>query len=587
MKRNVTFDEKAALYDAQIVNYRKLDSDESDVIATVINGSKRKYRIFCWGMKGQLSLNSNTERYAELCRKHEVLRRRYFYMGMDEAICVTFAFDQYTFPIMDLRNETELRQKAIIENITSAEARGIYKPEEDSVLKIRVFITGNDKIIVLMKAYMQFGLPMTPFDIRRFVFWNMKIDSESDFTFSEEKLEIANEELEKRCTSYWKTKLKAVDKPVIIPFESSRTINNSELYTIDYELDETLLKNLTKYKDTNSTSISYILMREWGALFGEYSETKHPLLTIRHGGSMMQAMPMVIDLEADIKDCYGDLLVQDNQYQKNCFCHFSDVMSVSGVNLDTFFDVLFEIVQKEESVKTTDILKSIYGSDNTYFSPKLNIRIAYGKEGVCLRYTYDSGVLSDKSVSMLHESYITALSERIAETKKFNWKDYIEECRSQEEKLEKIEIAQKALYIKDSNLIHIDESDELIAVSKAGHVGNYIVEDVVYEAGNSISQIGILVSGHLEERYEDADGMVKTISLYKPGYVFGAESITGTNKNPFSLVAADSVKIMWIATDSIFEVSSKNPQRYDEFMKEMLNRTINETNRIKKLWVLD
>lgn len=583
VKKDAT-QEKLLSFDVPIESRRDLTETEKNLIGDIRAGMKKKYKLFCWPMVGQVALQANNDKYSEFINRYEIFRRRYIYRSVKRPECVILKKERSSFSILDLRKETLEKQKECVKNIAAAEARDVFNPEENSPLKIRVLVMAEDRIVVLMKVYMHLDLPITPFDIRRLIFFNMRMDSEADFSINEEQIENANQEVVNRCHSYFKNLLKIVNKPVVIPFMNNNSEKKSIFYTIRRGLEKDLLRSLIQYMDEKNCTIEQIFMHEYGQLFSESSATKTPLFAIKMVGSFMQLMPCVVNVDLAVKDSYDDIHNQMVNYANHSQCNFDEAMTIAGINVSEYFDVTFEFINENDAEnRVADILKSINCGGVSEVSPKLEIAISHSMTDIVISYSYDSSMLSDYMVDAIHDSFIKALWERINSREQFSWKKYIEDSKSREEQIAKLTIAQKSLYIKEADFLKSDDPEDFIRLSTKGTYGNYVVEDVVYEPNELLNNLGILVSGHIEERQMDYDGVLKTVSLYKAGYILGLESILGINKCPFEYVAASDAKVLWLDSSDLKSIMQKYPSSYEALMK----KAILEIQRLKKLWVLN
>lgn len=580
----MTVNDRLAEYGAKVEKDRFLTDDERKTLEDIRGGYKRKYKLFYWAMSGQVALKLNIERYNQLISRHEMFRRYFLYKGLDYPVSIVVRYEKTVFPIMDLRTETPENQKSIIRNIASADARDVYNPEVDPLIKFRVLVLSDMKILVLMKAYMNMGLPLSPFDIRRLVFFNMKMDSASDVEISEKEIENINSEIETKCINYWRSELQDVNRPTRVPFEKNDGLEAADLYTIQNDFDEKLSNGIISYAQKHEGSVEHVLLKQFGHIFGEYSGTKRPLFAVRCNKSYRHVFPCKVNTELDIYEFIKDITRQEEGYISHCQCLFDKVMYEIGLPTKEYFDVAINFVNEDEMEDNEPRSFEIVNAwDDTDISPLLEITVAYSTDSISVRYVYDSGKVPENAISIIHESLVKLLEEDITNTKSFDWRNYIEECKNDEEKIEKLVIAQKALYIKQGDFIYLDDPDEIIRLSKSGMYGNYIVEDVISESGEILPNVGIIVSGHVEERMTDLDGYLKTVSVYKTGYILGMECLTNITDNQFSYVAADNVKILWLPVDLVKSAIEGNDKSY----KSLLTKALNDTNRLKRLWVLD
>ncbi|MDO4188168.1 MAG: hypothetical protein Q4D29_04185 [Lachnospiraceae bacterium] len=571
--------------DVPVKTRRDLTEDERNLIGDIRAGINKKYKMFCWSMRGPVTLQANNKRYAELINKYEVFRRRYLYKSVKRPLCAILEQQEQTsFSVLDLRKESLERKKECIKNIAVAEARDVFNPEESAPLKIRVLVMEEDRIVIIMKAYMYVNLPMSPFDIRRFIFYNMRMDSDSVYSIDEEKIEYENMEITNKCFDYWRKTLKDVEKPVLIPFSNNDVVEESVFYTVRKTIDPELCKKIYRYIDKKECKLEYAFLHEYGHIFGEASDTKLPLLAVRKSGSFMQIMPCKVDLNKKVSESYEELLVQDTLFYKYNQCGFDDAMNAAGISVLKFFNIMIEFVEEDEDDnRVLNILKSINSGSVSEIAPRLEILVTYSRDGIQIKYSYDAQSVNEHTVDAIHDLFEKALEERITAKDGFSWKEYVTDYKTREEQIQKLTIAQKSLYIKEAEFLMSDDPEDFIKLSTKGTYGNYIAEDIALEQGKIINKVGIIISGHLEEREKDIDGILKTLSVYKAGYIVGLESVASIDRSPFEYVAADDARVLWLDADVLKEILQKYPMSYEALMR----RVVLDTHRVKKLWALD
>lgn len=578
-------EEKIDQLGLDVEKIRRLEENEQGLIDDIRDGYKKKYKTFGWVLEGPISLKTNSMNASKIFGKYEAFRRRYLYKNLESPFCVTLCNEEYNIPFMDLRLAAEAKQNEIIKNIASASAREIFDIEEDPIVKINVFITKDDTMIVLMKVFMDVQIPVSIFDLRRMIFSNMRAKGNADIIINNDEIEADNEEKNRICIEYWNNQFKEDHNPVSIPFAKERNSDNQvKSYTVNHKMDSALYSKINEYAKANKSDFETVVEREFARLLGEYSGTETPVIGVKQNLRLMQVMPLFINLNKGVKEQLGDLLYQQDRFVKHSECYLDDVAKACGFSIRLYFDVLLEFTKNNEnSGKISSLLAELNRNYVAELMPRFTVNFIYNEEEAVVRYCYDSDTLTDNDVERIHDSFCKMIAEDVEKKTEFSWKSYILECKSDEEKLHNIEVTRKALYIKNGEFLMVNDPDELISLSESGYVGNYIVEDIVYEAGKSLSELGILVSGHIEERYVDIEGKIKTISVYKPGYIIGIESIVGTKKSAFSYVAADEVKIMWLPA----EILKKTLKVHTDGYEALLEKTLAETTRVKRLWALD
>lgn len=563
---------------------RFLTEEERYLLGDIRAGLKRRYKLLAWALTGDMTVTAISDKYNEFVNRYEVFRRRFIYKKVERPLCITCEKTDERVPTMDLSNATPEKQETLIMDIISAESRKMYNPEEDAPLKLQIFITGKNRMVILMKVYQYIDFPMTPFDIRRHIFYNMKIDSNSNFYFNEELVEKANDNAVKKCVDFWGEKFTTEFSPVTVPFIGKDTEAEARYFTICKDISDDLFKKVSEYIERKNASIEGVFLKEFASFIGEYNDNKKLILGVRHKYTLMQIMPVFINLDEEIDSIYESIVGQQTDYFKYCDCYFTECMNRLNVSPDHYFRAILEFQNEDnESEELSKRIEAINGNTMGDFVPALVVKVIYSSGKISLQYTYDASLFADNTITMIHDSIIELLEGTISKSKKFDWRTYISEYKDQDEKIRKVYVAQKALFIKDSGLINTDDPEEMLKLAESGSIGNYIVEDTIVEGGRVAEHIGILVSGHIEERMMDHEGMIKTISVYKPGYIFAIESLLEAKKCQTTFVAADGVKVMWLKTDVLKEFISNHPDVYEV----LLNKTLDEALRLKKLWILD
>lgn len=581
----MTGEEKLGIYNYNIEKKRELDENERNLIGDIRAGLNRKYKIYVWALSGEISLTEFYENYNNIISKYEVFRTRILYRNIAKPIKITIQSERDIFPVTDLRKTTEDKHKILIDSIIAAESRKNFNPEEDAPMKIMGFITGSRSLVVIFKIYSHYSFPLSPFDLKGMIFSNMKTDFNSDYIYNEELNDKINDNIKHKCIEYWRETLSPVGHPVRIPFSTKNSSNSENQYTIIKEIDTDLYSSIVDFSKRASCEVPSVVIREFANFIGTYNEIQDPIMAVRVRNSLMQVMLVKVKTGGESLEVYKNIEEQYKGFELHNNCSFGDVYDGLGFPVKNFFDISFEFVEEDsEYKKIFAAMESIYANDVDHFFPRLEIKVNYSKESMIITYVYDSDVIDETGVNQIHDTVMHLLLERVQETIRFDWRKYVLDCMNEDEKLSRLAIAQKALYIKDGDFFHTDVPDEIISLSDKGHVGNYTVEDSIYEAGKVISSLGILVEGHIEERYVDLTGMVKTLSVYKPGYIIGIECAVEEVKGSFTYVAIDkNVKVMWIPGDVLRETLKNHVGSYEKLLK----KSYLETTRVKKIWALD
>lgn len=590
--------ERDELGDENLVSKKYSDSDsaraatesERNILIDIKDGLKRKYKIFAWTLEGELNMEKYRKAYNELFYKNSSLRVHYVSDDVNAPVCFVEKNKDRIFRLMDLRTTPEEGQKIFIQNSILALSRENYNPETDLPIKLHVYLLGNKTIEVILALYTYWGNYISADDIRRNIFMGLKTSGTTPMQFiEEEKSEQIVYENNKKCFDYWKKEILPVGKKCTVPFSCRKEKDEiSENYVLEYNISDDVSGKLTNVIIEKGFDYESLILFAYSKLIGEYNENNNPVLFVKDALSLLSIKPIKVRNHLENSKCVEDIFRQLEYGKSFTDCAFGDFCSEFDLDKRRDFELLFDFVNEDESdnySRTEKALKKINAGNNMQFSPRLEICTIFSRKDKTLkiRYTYEIDGISEDTIKMIHDSFIKALDELILVSEKFEWKKYISEYKDDTEKLRKLNIAQKALYIKEGDFLVVNDARDVLLLAEKSKVGTYVAEECLYSEGKNISHVGILIDGHIEERYVGIDGITKILSVYKKGYMIGLEAFTDNPKSDFSYFATDSsVKIIWIPISELMRVMSRDSVSYCNLLKKSLN----ETKRIKKLWSL-
>lgn len=98
--------------------------------------------------------------------------------------------------------------------------------------------------------------------------------------------------------------------------------------------------------------------------------------------------------------------------------------------------------------------------------------------------------------------------------------------------------------------------------------------ECVYEKGDEVHDLGIVVEGHLIAISEDAEGNITSRQTIEPNGVFGEVVVFSTNGSlPHKVIAADGTKVLFLSGEFFSQQCSKhcsNKEAHTEIVRNLL-----------------
>ncbi len=565
---------------------RAVTEAERNVLLDIEAGFKRKYKVFAWTLEGNLNIDLYKKAYNELFYKNSSLRAHYIMDGFDYPKRIVEKNKERIFKLMDLRSLSEAEQKTLLQNAIVALSREDYSPNVDLPIKLNAYIIDNNTIEVVLALYTYFGDLISADSVRRNVFLNLRMNGTTPmFVVDEDKSEQLTNHDNKKCFEYWKKETIPLGKCCVVPFSYKKKSDKYEdTFVIEREIAGDINAKLVQSAKDNGYDYKSMILFAFSKLLMEYNDTENPIVFIKKPLSTLTVMPLKIRSQLGNSKCFEDIFRQF-EYNKNYIdCGFDAFCEEFDINKDEDLDLLFDFIDEDETSESKG-LKWLNAGNSLRVIPRLEICSIYSRKenSLKIRYTYEIDGISEDTIGMIHDSFLKAINELIFEADKFDWKKYVSEYKDDREKLYKINVAQKALYIKSGEFLETKDPKDVLLVSEKSKVGTYMAEECVYSEGRVLEYIGILLEGHLEERYVGMDGITRTLSIYKKGYILGLEALTDEPRMKFSYVATESgVKVIWIPVSELERVMNRDSASYTN----LLQKALKETVRVKKLWAL-
>lgn len=581
----------AAKVSADVVDIDYLTQDERLLLGEIREGRKLKYKQVVCRLTGKIQMKQIMDGYAKMMQEQQLFRTAYLHKGLENPVKVVYANADRVFPIHDLRNLNRDKQVFVMKNVLASQARHDFNIEIDPVLRIQGYLTGQREILVMISIYPCLTYSVGIRGMLYRIFGGMDAENATMPGVDEESLRQMNEELAEKSIAYWKDLLLPLPESMAIPGEERQTGALSKSYrekTCLYkELNEELVKCLTAFCEKNAVSLKAVFLYAWAELLGKSHDEEQPVLLVTQNGERMNLFPIKV---ARGEGAHERLKVIDRQLEQSLkfsSCTIHDIESAAGISFPEYFRMVhnfMEFKELDDIESGRSNVRAIGGMNADDIAVNLCVNYHLFEHNIGINYIAKEGFI-EIIFDHLHDLFVDELSTILSiDQIRFDKKSFIKVDDTDEEKLEKIKLAQAGLYLKASGIFEGLTVEEIMILAKYCRLSSYLSGDVVLQEKSRNSQIYIVGEGNLEESRTTGDGMVKSLRIIKEGSVFGIESLFPEGKAPTSYTAVSSqVKIVEINKDVLSEVFRRKPEGW----LALLQKENDQKCKLQRLWTME
>ena len=225
-------------------------------------------------------------------------------------------------------------------------------------------------------------------------------------------------------------------------------------------------------------------------------------------------------------------------------------------------------------------------SENSEEDQDINLWISYQifDQKISMNYLSKGGIM-EMILENLHELFTEELSALLMpEQNRFDKTTFITAEDTDEERMYKIQLAQIALYLKESGIFGSVTVDEIMKLAEYCRPSTYLSNDIIISEKTRTGSIYILGEGKLEESLTAPDGMVKSLRIMKKGCIFGIESLfpEGESKTTYTVVSPQA-KLVEIDSEIFKEVLRRKPEGWIA----LLEKECDQKSRLQRLWTME
>ena len=578
-----------------------MSKKEEKIVSYIQRGERTRFRQEVWMVTGEIDTQEILENYNKTVEKVKAFRTYLMYRNLSRGVKVVNEPERSSFPIVNLKDFEDEKREHYIGSFLLAEARREYDPEQDAAVKLHGFLVEENRMIVVTSVYPSVSLDMDVHSILLYVFRGLHLNQKAGTVDSlrntagkmaermadkseVKKTEYREEEI-RRCLAYWKKTLEPLGRSLSVPGEltSKRQMGKSSAYK---EMPSALQEEIKKFCGQKHVSVKALLLTTFAKLLCSYQNVSDPVLAVSENGERMNWLPVRFFPRESLAYNEEKMLEQIQNGKENSVCTTDDLSRTMGVAMQTHFRVLHNFitfdkkdVADDRKVVTGELLDENEGSLETAL--KINYYCIGDKMEI--NYIYQKDRFYDEGIDNLHQIFQHMLEEVLSfREPKFDKNSYISESDSDEEKIRKLEVAQRALYIQQTELFNNRIVEELMKLAECCRHTRYSINDVVLDENKKVCEVGILAEGRLEESRTARDGAQKSVSLLKPKRIFALDSLCDNNENKFTYtVASNEAKVVWIERDVLMDFLNQHPDNW----KSIVEVLCESSKRMKMLWV--
>ncbi len=266
-------------------------------------------------------------------------------------------------------------------------------------------------------------------------------------------------------------------------------------------------------------------------------------------------------------------------------CTLEDIEKQIGRGLPELLGIRHQFLDLRSPASAAENLQKMIGLDSQLhhlYGLRLEYRLSIKK--IEIDYISYDRVFSEV-LKQSHEAFVREIKLLLNDnTQEFDKESYIKEDDTQEEKLRKLILAQKALYLKESGLFDYLTVDELMQLAKPCRLHTLGTSECLLEEEEIVDSLFIIGEGMLEESRIGMDGLVKSIRIMKKTDCIGLECLMPERKsfNTYQVISRQAT-VLEINRDYLHTILSRYPQGFGI----LLGKEHDKSKKMQRLWMLN
>ncbi|MCR5083211.1 MAG: hypothetical protein K6B15_07055 [Parasporobacterium sp.] len=563
--------------DGEIESIADVDDNAWRVIRNIENGRKLHNRIFIWYMEGEQDPEILMQKYNEYRNEYPAFRTMYIAKGISRPIKVVLKSEDTVFPITSLIGLNSEKQNFIIKNVLAAEIRHVYDMERDSILKLQVYETGANRIIVILSMY---AFPGVEFGgVRNFlfkVFDGYKVKEGNIPHVNDPTIERMNKTIKKKALSYWEEMRNSM--PIAARYPGMNLDNlGTDTESVYFSLNEKTTKEISVCSKKMDVDPAAIIIKAWGRILNHENQTRSIAMGMVCKGESLNVIPVIYN---------------DKQTVENLWENISESIANTVVSLDEIDDYLGEKIERHFKCvhnffdytiinDTMNLKKNGEIAINSFrdlerVCPPLTINYYFFEEKLSVNYVYAQNLYIDDDIIKLNDMFIKSLEEVVEDlrtgkktVRKEKSVNFNSDASPSEQKLlEEKRVQQKALALQESGIFWNVPFGSLVELARKTPIVRFSRGDFVITEGSYTKNIYIILEGQVAHKKTDSVGRIITGTAVGKGGILGLESVL---VEPIALagneVSSDYLSCIEISCDKFIEFANLHPSVYRGVMQ--------------------
>lgn len=479
--------------------------------------------------------------------------------------------------VRDLSKESLDEQRNTMEHILAAARRKQYNPTQNGMLDVLIIKLKEDDYFAIFSICGQTGCFNDTKEFAQYLFGTLPI--ETYISEWEKSYPPFNEAHTVQCQAYWQEFFRKEKQYV-----KSYPGENTQYFLYDVSsLDDNVIKLMKRFIKDYKTDVRSIFVAVWTLILSKYFSVKDFMMNYYVSNYAMKYFPLSMHTgDNQLLEMIRSIDHQIKNSGSNMNCPERIINSVLGMPFENIAPVSFSAFRVDELLDRLMTMghESLFYLDG--FEPsgsRLQINFFFASDSVLAEYYFNHREIMQSDIQSLHnlfDSVLQAVLKQVDETK-------VKNMLIQQSGDGKAVDASAILDVLRSSPVFESLPGEEFAklVPKCYFVSN-TAEATIFEIGNSVDVLYLIVSGHIEMSSLSIDKVLQPLMILKKGDLFGIEALLTDRVSKNTYRVADEKAMMLAIPSSVFaEVAKSEP----ELWRHLLSISTDRMNRFAKMWL--
>lgn len=561
---------------------RKISSSNERIIRDISAKNSVHYKQNIWKVVGNINTVSIMRGFNKMISENPIFRTNYVLDLFDCGLEITYeSADAVSFPITDISKLDGKTMMCKIASFAAAEARRVYNPQKNPVIRIQGFIISDNSMAVIVSYIPELCRSISRESIGRYLFAQLKF-VDGVFKSIRNSVEHLNDEIRSQNIAYWKGEVSECDKELKIPGESEEEWNTNGLGSSYKKINENLVNRVIEFARENNVSVKTVYAYVWMKILASFNSESYPSIAIVGNYGEPSVYPVWVNTGLNIRNVLNTVENKMNNASKYGFMDNKDSAGIFNndfyrrFHMQLYFFDMDKIYEKDNWLFV----------NNEYFNNgiELTVRINYSRSGAFFNYIYSNKRFSNSGIEALNRSFENYLQSMCDdEVINFNTDDFVDTVKTEEEYQKEL-FERKVACLNDIDLFKCCDASEIFEIVNRSFIQNVTVDEELIREGEVADYIGIVVEGKIEESASDGNGLGRSLRILSKNAVFGIETLLEDNfyKRTYTVASPEAV-LVWVPKNVIEEVMKKEP----EIWKNILALVYERLWKMERIWMME